>query len=194
LLLFQIRSITKRKRCECLHTVFQGLFILERMYHKRLNGYAQIGYKTQSAHNQPEKISMIYDSNNFAPVMINDFGEAKEKILIVSPLLRRKRIDIILEWLKKPLQAGVSIGVIIRPVESGKDAERLKEGIEYLQTSVTVIKRPNIHQKFVLIDSHLIWYGSINLLSYGSAEESIMRLESRELAAELEAIVVRNLL
>ena len=62
--------------------------------------------------------------------------------------------------------------------------------IEYLRNSVTVVTKPNIHQKFVLIDHRLVWYGSINLLSYGSSEESMMRLESRELAGELETISV----
>jgi hypothetical protein len=41
----------------------------------------------------------------------------------------------------------------------------------------------------VIIDNRIVWYGSINLLSYGSAEESIMRLESSELATELEALM-----
>ena len=37
------------------------------------------------------------------------------------------------------------------------------------------------------VDHRLVWYGSINLLSYGNSEESIMRLESREVAEELGA-------
>jgi len=121
--------------------------------------------------------------------MINDFAETKKEILIVSPYLRRKRIDTIHEWLRKPLQANVSISVITRPAESYKEQERIKECIEYLQSSVTVIQKPNIHQKYVVIDNLVVWYGSINLLSYGSSEESIMRLESRELAGELEIII-----
>ncbi|MGV8137103.1 MAG: hypothetical protein AB2L20_17965 [Mangrovibacterium sp.] len=32
---------------------------------------------------------------------------------------------------------------------------------------------------------YLVWYGSVNLLSFGSAEESIMRLESSNIANEL---------
>jgi phosphatidylserine/phosphatidylglycerophosphate/cardiolipin synthase-like enzyme len=75
---------------------------------------------------------------------------------------------------------------VTRPPESYKEQERIKECIEHLQTSVTVIQKPNIHQKYVIIDNRLVWYGSINLLSFGSSEESIMRLESRDLAAELE--------
>jgi phosphatidylserine/phosphatidylglycerophosphate/cardiolipin synthase-like enzyme len=40
-------------------------------------------------------------------------------------------------------------------------------------------------QKFAVIDQKIVWYGSINLLSYGSAEESMMRIESNKIAYEL---------
>ena len=164
--------------------------VLERMYHKRLSGYAQIGYKTLSDQNQPDKISMIYDVNSFVPVMKNDFTESRKEILIVSPFLRKKRIDAILEWLKEPLKMGVSITVVTRPAESYKESEQIRECIEYLQQlSVTVVQKPSIHQKYIIIDNRLVWYGSINLLSYGSSEETIMRLESRELAGELEMMI-----
>jgi superfamily II DNA or RNA helicase len=46
-------------------------------------------------------------------------------------------------------------------------------------------KRPFEHQKFSVIDQKIIWYGSINLLSFGRAEESIMRLNSSNIASEL---------
>jgi superfamily II DNA or RNA helicase len=163
--------------------------VLERMYHKRLTGYAQIGYKTLAAYNQPDKINMIYDANNFVEVMKNDLAGAKKEILIVSPFLRHKRIDAIIGWFAKPLQADVSITIITRPAESYKIPYSIKACIAYLQSFFKVVTKPNIHQKFIVIDNRLVWYGSINLLSYGSSEESIMRLESSELAAELEALM-----
>ena len=164
--------------------------VLERMYHKRLNGYAQMGYKILATHNQQDIVNMIYDTASFVPLMKNDFDRAKQEILIVSPFLRRRRIETILEWLRKPLQTGVSVTVITRPAASGKEPQRINECIDYLQTSVTVVLKPNIHQKFILIDKRLVWYGSINLLSYGNAEESIMRLESKELAVELDTKIL----
>ena len=163
--------------------------VLERMYHKRLNGYAQIGYKTLSSYNQPDKINMIYDVNSFVPVIKNDFAEAKKEILIVSPYLRKKRIEVILEWLKEPMQRKISITVVTRPAESYKEPKPIQECIEHLLSNVSVITKPNINQKFILIDNRLVWYGSINLLSYSSSEENMMRLESRELAAELGAMI-----
>jgi superfamily II DNA or RNA helicase len=162
--------------------------VLERMYHKRLTGYSQIGYKILVT-NQPNKINLIYDANSYEPVLKNDFYEVQKEILIVSPFLRKKRIQTILEWLKEPLQKNISITIITRPPESYKEQERIKECIECLQSVVTVVQKPNIHQKYIIIDNRLVWYGSINLLSFGSSEESIMRLESRELAAELEVLI-----
>jgi phosphatidylserine/phosphatidylglycerophosphate/cardiolipin synthase-like enzyme len=163
--------------------------VLERMYHKRLNGYAQIGYKTLAAYNQPDKISMIYDASSFVPIMKNDFLEARKEILIVSPFLRKRRVDNILEWLKEPLQSKVSVTIATRPPESYKESERIKECIKHLQDFVNVTQKSNIHQKFIIIDNRIVWYGSVNLLSYGNAEESMMRLESRELAAELARLM-----
>lgn len=49
---------------------------------------------------------------------------------------------------------------------------------------ITVVFRPNIHQKFAVMDQKTLWYGSINLLSYGNAQESIMRIESANIANE----------
>lgn len=94
-------------------------------------------------------------------------------------------ICIILEWLKEALQKDVSITVVTRPSESYKEKERIEGCIKQLESVVTVLQKPNIHQKYVIIDNRLVWYGSINLLSFGGSEESMMRLESRELAAEL---------
>jgi len=50
---------------------------------------------------------------------------------------------------------------------------------------ISIVFKSNIHQKFAVIDQKIVWYGSINLLSFGSAEESIMRLENLNIANEL---------
>ena len=50
---------------------------------------------------------------------------------------------------------------------------------------VKLVCKSNIHQKFAVIDQKIVWYGSINLLSFGRAEESIMRLNSSNIAGEL---------
>jgi superfamily II DNA or RNA helicase len=62
---------------------------------------------------------------------------------------------------------------------------RIHKLSEKEEKNVDIIFTPNIHQKFAIIDQKIIWYGSINLLSYGNAEESIMRIESPKIAYDL---------
>ena len=78
--------------------------------------------------------------------------------------------------------------VVTRPLNTYKDKDRpaLEETLTSLQDAgVRILFKANIHQKFAVIDQKIVWYGSINLLSYGSAQESIMRLESPNIAQEL---------
>jgi superfamily II DNA or RNA helicase len=154
--------------------------VLEQMYHKRLTGYAQIGYKILAARNQPDKISMIYDTTNFLPVMKNDFACAKKEIIIACPHLRKKRVTTVLEWLQEPLNRGISVTILTSPEEY------------FSANSISVIPKPDLYQKYVIIDEHLVWYGSIGLLGFWGVEDSIMRLESRELAEELKGGYVKK--
>ncbi len=85
--------------------------------------------------------------------------------------------------------------VVTRPVEDfqGKDVTVFQSCLDLLKNAgVKLIFRPNIHQKFAVIDQRIVWYGSINLLSFGSAEESIMRLESPNIANELMKIIEKS--
>jgi hypothetical protein len=43
-----------------------------------------------------------------------------------------------------------------------------------------------------VIDGRISWYGSVNILSFGKSEESVMRLESREIAGELIDTVIKD--
>ena len=93
-----------------------------------------------------------------------------------------------LDHLKIAIQNQVRVVLVTRPLEDfgAKDTTALQEALGFLeQIGLKMVFKTNIHQKFAIIDQKIIWYGSINLLSFGSAEESIMRLESANVANEL---------
>ncbi|HBE79958.1 MAG TPA: hypothetical protein DDW65_19585 [Firmicutes bacterium] len=161
--------------------------MLEKMYHKRLSGYAGIGYKAKGESVAAESINIIFDKNNFLPVYSNDILNASREILIVSPYVTKKRTIQMLEYIKTVLANKVKV-VVTRPVDNfqGRDVTVLQSCLDLLKnTGVRVVFRPNIHQKFAVIDQRIVGYGSFNLFSFGSAEESIMRLESPNIANEL---------
>ncbi len=85
-----------------LHRLFEGkkealifdyidihVRMFERLYNRRLSGYASIGYKlkselfTKSDQNE-ENVDIIFDKSNFYPVFSNDINHAKREILIVT--------------------------------------------------------------------------------------------------------------
>ena len=162
--------------------------MLERMYGRRLNGYASIGYKAKSGSVAADSIDIIFDNSSFLSVFNNDILAATREILIVSPFVTRRRTVQMLQHLEIAVRNGIRVVVITRPPEDYRETDQaaLQGTFAILQDAgIQMIFRPNIHQKFAVADQRIVWYGSINLLSFGSAEESIMRLESPAIANEL---------
>jgi len=162
--------------------------MLERMYQKRLSGYASMGYKAKSEDIVSASMDIIFDRNNFLPVFSLDIAAAKKEILIVSPFLRIRRTMHMIKHLNFATDRGVRVIVITRPVEvfKPKDHGALQRVLDLFKNNgMSVIFKHNIHQKFAIMDQKTVWYGSINLLSYGTAQESIMRIESSNIANEL---------
>ena len=162
--------------------------VLERMYQKRLKSYAAIGYQTKSIENTLDSPSIIYDGKNFLPVYYNDINNATNEIVIVSPFMRKNRISQFIKVLSPIVAKNVSVTIITRPSEDFKEMEQamVNENISALNNAgITVNFKSEFHQKFTIIDNTTIWYGSVNFLSFGTHEESIMRFESADIAIEL---------
>ncbi|MHB1688845.1 MAG: TOTE conflict system archaeo-eukaryotic primase domain-containing protein [Ignavibacteriaceae bacterium] len=162
--------------------------MLEKMYNKRINGYASFGYKTKGEIVAVESENFIFNKNSFLPVYINDIVNAQREIFIVSPFVTRKRVEQMLQYLKTAVISNVKVIIMTRPYEDFREKDRLilQHTLDALKNEgVNLLFKSNIHQKFAVIDERIIWYGSINLLSFGNAEESIMRLESSNIANEL---------
>ena len=162
--------------------------MLEKMYNKRLNGYASFGYKTKGEIIAAESANFIFDKNSFFPVYSNDIVNAQREIFIVSPFVTRRRVEQMLQYIKTAAGNNVKVIIMTRPCEDFKERDRLilQHTFDALKNEgVNLLYKSNIHQKFAVIDERIVWYGSINLLSFGNAEESIMRLESSNIANEL---------
>ena len=161
---------------------------LEKMYQKRLKGYASIGYKTLSDADLNLTPDLIYDGKSFYPVYCNDLLAASESVQIVSPFLRKSRIKQIMNVFSKVVENGAAFTVITRPAEDFKaqDKNAVKENSEFLEKfGIKVIFKSKFHQKFTVIDSKIVWYGSVNFLSFGSSDESVMRFISSDVAGQL---------
>ncbi len=166
--------------------------MLEKMYNKRLKGYASLGYKAKGENLPAETANFIFDTRSFLSIYNSDIITAKNKILIVSPFVSMRRVDQMLQTFQTAADKNIEIKIITRPIESYNEKVQpiVYHSVEMLKNiRISVYYKSNIHQKYAIIDERIIWYGSINLLSFGNAEESIMRIESSNIAYEL----LRNL-
>lgn len=162
--------------------------VLERMYQKRVKSYSAIGYKMKLLSNINATPDLIYDGKSFYEGYCNDLQSARSEILIVSPFMRENRIVGVLKQLSTAIENGVCVTVVTRPPEDfkEKDRENVITCSELLQKQgVTVKYRSDFHQKFTVVDQSVVWYGSVNFLSFGTHEESIMRFENNDIAGQL---------
>jgi superfamily II DNA or RNA helicase len=159
--------------------------MLENMYQRRLKGYASIGYKAKGTPQPLEEVHSIFDANTFFPVYTADILAAQKEVLIMSPFLSKRHVQSDLNYLTA---TNARVTVITKSPDNyaEKDKARIAECIELLLGhDIAVQTKDRIHQKYAIVDQRIVWYGSINLLSYGASEESIMRIENVDIALEL---------
>ena len=63
---------------------------LERMYHKRLKGYPELGYSVKLSE-QDDAASQIYDGQNYFVPFMTDLSDAAKSILLVCSFLNKSR-------------------------------------------------------------------------------------------------------
>jgi superfamily II DNA or RNA helicase len=181
------RLFEEKKEVQIYDYVDIHVRTLEKMYRKRISGYAAIGYRAKAESFADRPADIIFDNTSFLPVYQNDLMNCAREVVIVSPFVTKRRTVQMLPDLAA-LAKRVSVVVVTRPADTYKDGDRpvLEATLASLKEArVRLLFKANIHQKFAVIDQKIVWYGSINLFSYGNAQESIMRLESPNIAHEL---------
>ena len=135
---------------------------------------------------------LIYDGRSYDPIFRSDLCNAKAEIWIANPFLKRNRIMQLMPILSQLRANGVSITVFTRSTEASaeKDQPAQIECIEYLRSYGIQVKPRNTFLRCTVIDSQIVWYGSVNVLTNNSPDSCVMRLESSDIAVKLTDSVI----
>ena len=167
----------------------QHVPVLERMYHRRLRTYKKIGFEVCAEVVDKQEVSnSIFDSWGYWAVFEKDVLSAAKSIVISSPFLSSRKVDWFVEQSETLQKRGVAIKVFSLSLEAYPEdgREHHAEQLERLASAGIYVKTQNhCHERYAVIDQSLVWYGSMNLLSRGREEDSLMRIVSPEIAAEL---------
>lgn len=163
--------------------------VLERMYHKRLRAYKKIGYELiLGLSGEKQKTNAIFDSATYADIYETDLSQASSEIVISSPGINSSKVMQLIRAVSNKQVQGVKVSVITIPSDEYPEnrIEATKKLISGLREAGIYVKEaPGIHEHYAVIDKEIIWYGSMNLLSREKEDDSLMRIQSRDIADEL---------
>lgn len=161
----------------------------DKMYSARLKAYKKIGYELcVNMDGEKQKANAIYDIENYAETYWKDLEEANSAVVVSSPRLNNQKVDRIINMLGKRRELGVEVTIVTWHPDAykyGKDDVRM-ELIERLRKAgfeIRLVEETCEH--YAVIDNEIVWYGSVNLLSKEDAEDNLMRVCSKDIAAEL---------
>ena len=143
-------------------------------------GYASIGYRIRNDEMFDSLFpttDLIYDGLNFVSPFVSDLSQCKRSVVISCPKVKIGRQIQIAERLIDLATNGME--VVLYTKEENEDTLRLQhQGI-----SVIIISHLSLHA--AIIDKSTIWYGSVNILGYRSAEDNLIRFKNPEIAMSL---------
>ncbi len=161
----------------------------DKMYAARLKAYKKIGYELcVGMDGEKQKANAIYDIDNYAETYWRDLEEAKSSVVISSPRLNTQKVNRIISEFGKRQETGIKVTIVTWHPDAykyGRDDVRM-ELMEILRKAgfeVRLVEESCEH--FAVIDREIVWYGSVNLLSKEDAEDNLMRVCSKDIAAEL---------
>lgn len=161
----------------------------DKMYAARLKAYKKIGYELcVNMDGEKQKANAIYDIENYAETYWKDLEEANSAVIVSSPRLNNQKVDRIINMLGKRRELGVKVTIVTWHPDAykyGKDDVRMElmERLRKAGFEIRLVEESCEH--YAVIDNEIVWYGSVNLLSKEDAEDNLMRVCSKDIAAEL---------
>ena len=161
----------------------------DKMYSARLKAYKKIGYELcVNMDGEKQKANAIYDIENYAETYWKDLEEANSAVVVSSPRLNNQKVDRIINMLGKRRELGVEVTIVTWHPDAykyGKDDVRMElmERLRKAGFEIRLVEESCEH--YAVIDNEIVWYGSVNLLSKEDAEDNLMRVCSKDIAAEL---------
>lgn len=161
----------------------------DKMYAARLKAYKKIGYELcVSMGGEKQKANAIYDIDTYAETYWRDLEEARASVIVSSPRLNNQKVNRIISVLGRRLESGVKVTIVTWHPDVyryGRDDVRM-ELLERLRKAGFEIRLAEEScEHYAVIDDEIVWYGSVNLLSKEDIEDNLMRVCSKEIAAEL---------
>lgn len=144
----------------------------------------------------PEGAAGAFTEGTFYPTFLKDLARVRESIVIFSPFATEGGTARWVDSLRAALARGVRARILTRPPEEfgGGPTDEVAELIQALRgLGITVDLRARMHEKIAILDGHILWHGSLNILSHRDTHESMLRLQSPTACQQLSRFLTTPL-
>ncbi|MBU1701760.1 MAG: hypothetical protein KJ970_15830 [Candidatus Eisenbacteria bacterium] len=117
-----------------------------------------------------------------------DLLDALKFVIIFSPFLTTKRAGSYYTILSDLIRRKVEVSIYTKPAAEQmghmRDEHVRVKGV-FQNLGISYGERPKMHEKIALVDGTILWHGSLNIFSQSESHESMLRIQSPELAGEI---------
>ena len=131
--------------------------------------------------------SLFLSEKDFYDYVKQDFESATSSVVIVSPFITQNRVQDLIPQITGMLKRRVKVWIVTRPVE---DADFGVGALRTLEQLGCVVKqRKRTHEKIVIIDNKVAYYGSLNALSHKDTREVMHRIQGEQITQLIQQFI-----
>jgi len=133
--------------------------------------------------------SKLFDEKSFYSAFLSDLEDCEHEVIIESPFISKKRMSVLLPFFRRLVNRGITVYVITKhPSILTQPLASYSEEIirEFEILGVHVLAATNHHhRKLAILDTKVLWEGSLNILSQTNSREIMRRIEGEGRATEM---------
>ena len=135
-----------------------------------------------------EAVSSFWTEDDFHSGLRYDLENSGRYIIIMSPFITKSRLSTYVDLLRAKVEKGINLELVTRPPhqQGAADHSEIQKMLSYLEhIGAKVVQRSSMHQKVIVIDGRLVWFGSLNALSHKNTQELMFRLENEDFTKQV---------
>lgn len=121
-----------------------------------------------------------FSEEDFYKDFLYEISLLQNTLKIYSPFIAKNRVtqNFNINFFRDVMAKNISIKIITKPIIEQPPNNREFAGIcinEWRQIGVEVIESRNMHEKIAILDENIVYYGSLNILSQWTSQETMLK-------------------
>jgi len=133
--------------------------------------------------------SKLFNELTFYSQFKDDLSHAKSEVIIESPFISTERMRSLHPVFEKLIKRNIKVFILTRDPKEQTDSLETQSETEIQWFEKVGIKvyliAGNHHRKLAIIDRHILWEGSLNILSQTKSREVMRRIDGEMYAKQM---------